>query len=89
MTKQSVNVTPPNDDWLNAKVASKEYPNKTDIINDLIRREREREEKFKTLKAAIEKGLASDITDENVLDIMQRVEKRMIENGTLPDTGRG
>ena len=89
MTKQSVNFTPPNDDWLNAKVASKEYPNKTDIINDLIRREREREEKFKTLKAAIEKGLASDITDDNVLDIMQRVEKRMIENGTLPDTSRG
>ena len=89
MTKQSVNFTPPNDDWLNAKVASKEYPNKTDIINDLIRREREREEKFKILKAAIEKGLASDITDDNVLDIMQRVEKRMIENGTLPDTGRG
>ncbi|MCB1948097.1 hypothetical protein [Nitrosomonas sp.] len=89
MTKQSVNFTPPNDDWLNAKVASKEYPNKTDIINDLIRREREREEKFKILKAAIEKGLASDITDDNVLDIMQRVEKRMIENGTLPDTSRG
>ena len=88
MTKQSVNVTPPNDDWLNAKVASKEYPNKTDIINDLIRREREREEKFKTLKAAIEKGLASDITENDVLDIMQRVEKRMAENGTLPDTGR-
>ncbi|MCB1986099.1 MAG: CopG family transcriptional regulator [Burkholderiales bacterium] len=89
MTKQSVNVTPPNDDWLNAKVASKEYSNKTDIINDLIRREREREEKFKTLKAAIEKGLASDITENDVLDIMQRVEKRMAENGTLPDTGRG
>ena len=89
MTKQSVNFTPPNDDWLNAKVASKEYPNKTDIINDLIRREREREEKFKILKAAIEKGLASDITDDNVLDIMQRVEKRMMENGTLPDTSRG
>ena len=89
MTKQSVNFTPPNDDWLNAKVASKEYPSKTDIINDLIRREREREEKFKILKAAIEKGLASDITDDNVLDIMQRVEKRMIENGTLPDTSRG
>ena len=89
MTKQSVNFTLPNDDWLNAKVASKEYPNKTDIINDLIRREREREEKFKILKAAIEKGLASDITDDNVLDIMQRVEKRMIENGTLPDTSRG
>lgn len=89
MTKQSVNFTLPNDDWLNEKVASKEYPNKTDIINDLIRRERAREEKFKILKAAIEKGWASDIVEDNVLDIMQRVEKRMTENGALPDTSRG
>lgn len=89
MTKQSVNFTPPNDDWLNAKVASKEYPNKTDIVNDLIRREREREEKFKALKAAIEEGLASGVSEDSVPDIMQRVEKRMIENGTLPDTSQG
>ncbi|MEY3123348.1 ribbon-helix-helix domain-containing protein [Nitrosomonas mobilis] len=88
MTKQSVNFTSPNDDWLNAKVASKEYSNKTDVINDLIRREREREEKFQTLKAAIEEGLASGISENSVPDIMKRVEKRMIENGTLPDTDR-
>ncbi|HNO76201.1 MAG TPA: type II toxin-antitoxin system ParD family antitoxin [Nitrosomonas mobilis] len=88
MTKQSVNFTSPNDDWLNAKVASKEYSNKTDVINDLIRREREREEKFQALKAAIEEGLASGISENSVPDIMKRVEKRMIENGTLPDTDR-
>ena len=56
MTKQSVNFTSPNDDWLNAKVESKEYPNKTDIVNDLIRREREREEKFQTLKRRLRKA---------------------------------
>lgn len=78
MAKPSVNFTPPNDNRLNAKVTGKEYPNKTDLVNDLIRREREREEKFQTLKAAIETGLASGITDDSVLDIMQRVEKRMI-----------
>ncbi len=89
MTKQSVNFTLPNDNWLNAKVESKEYPNKTDIINDLIRREREREEKFNTLKAAIDEGLASSVTEDSVLDIMHRVEKRMIENGTLQNTSQG
>ena len=69
MIKQSVNFTPPNNEWLNAKVASEEYPNKTDIINDLIRREREREEKFYALKAAIEEGLSSGISDKTVEDI--------------------
>ena len=89
MAKQSVNFTPPNDNWLKAKVTSKEYPNKTDLVNELIRREREREEKFQTLKAAIEKGLASGITDDSVLDIMRRVEKRLMENGALQNTGEG
>jgi len=85
MTKQSVNFTPPNDDWLNAKVASKEYPNKTDIVNDLIRREREREEKFKALKAAIEEGLASGVSDKTVEDIRNDVLRRLKKNGQIPD----
>ncbi|MDH5413366.1 MAG: type II toxin-antitoxin system ParD family antitoxin [Flavobacteriaceae bacterium] len=84
MAKQSVNFTPPNDDWLNAKVASKEYPNKTDIVNDLIRREREREEKFKALKAAIEEGLASGVSDKTVEDIRNDVLKRLKKNGQIP-----
>jgi antitoxin ParD1/3/4 len=85
MTKQSVNFTPPNDNWLNAKVVSKEYPNKTDVVNDLIRRERKREEKFQILKAAIEKGLSSGITDKTVEDIRNDVLEQLSKNGQLPD----
>ena len=83
MTKQSVNFTSPNNEWLNAKVASEEYPNKTDIINDLIRREREREEKFYTLKAAIQEGLDSGISDRTVPQIMADVENRLRADGKL------
>ncbi len=82
--KQSVNFTSPNNEWLNAKVESEEYPNKTDIINDLIRREREREEKFHTLKAAIEEGLSSGISDRTVEDIRNDVLKRLRKNGQIP-----
>ena len=84
MTKQSVNFTSPNADWLNAKVESKEYPNKTDIVNDLIRREREREEKFQTLKAAIEEGLASGISERTVEEIRNDVLERLKKNGQIP-----
>lgn len=84
MAKQSVNFTSPNNNWLNAKVASKEYPNKTDVINDLIRREREREEKFQTLKAAIEEGLTSGISNKTVEDIRNDVLERLRKNGELP-----
>ncbi len=60
-----------------------DYPNKTDIINDLIRREREREEKFSALKAAIEEGLSSGISDKTVEDIRNDVLKRLRENGQI------
>lgn len=83
MIKQSVNFTSPNNEWLNAKVASEEYPNKTDIINDLIRREREREEKFSALKAAIEEGLSSGISDKTVEDIRNDVLKRLRANAQI------
>lgn len=84
MAKQSVNFTSPNNDWLNAKVASEEYPSKTDVVNDLIRREREREDKFQTLKVAIEEGLASGISDKTVEDIRNDVLKRLKANGQIP-----
>jgi len=84
MAKQSVNFTSPNNEWLNAKVASEEYPSKTDIVNDLIRREREREDKFQTLKAAIEEGLASGISEKTVEDIRNDVLKRLKHNGQIP-----
>ncbi len=82
--KQSVNFTSPNDNWLNAKVASNEYTNKTDVVNDLIRREREREEKFQALKTAIEEGLASGISNKTVEDIRNDVLERLRKNGELP-----
>jgi antitoxin ParD1/3/4 len=83
MAKQSVNFTSPNNEWLNAKVKSEEYSNKTDIINDLIRREREREEKFYTLKSAIEEGLSSGVSDKTVEDIRNDVLKRLRKNGQI------
>ena len=84
MGKQSVNFTTPNEHWLNAKVQSEEYSSKTEIVNDLIRREREREEKRLTLKAAIEHGLASGISDNTAEDIRNNVLSRLRKDGQLP-----
>lgn len=84
MIKQSVNFTSPNNKWLNAKVLSEEYSSKTEIINNLIRHEREREEKFYALKAAIEEGLSSGISDKTVEDIRNDVLERLRKTGQLP-----
>jgi len=43
MPRQSISFTPPNDEWLKAQVESQEFPSKSDVVNDLIRKARELE----------------------------------------------
>lgn len=84
MSKQSVNFTEPNETWLNEKVAQREYSSKTELVNDLIRKEREREDKYQALKAAIEVGLASGVSAKTADDIRDEALERLKKNGQLP-----
>jgi antitoxin ParD1/3/4 len=44
MTRQSISLTPPNDAWLKAQVESQEYSSKSELVNDLIRQARAKEQ---------------------------------------------
>ena len=41
MARQSISLTPPNDEWLRAQVDSEEYTSKSEVVNDLIRKAHE------------------------------------------------
>lgn len=73
MTRQSISFTEPNNDWLQSQVDSKEYRNKSELINDLVRKERLKQEKIefirKKLTKAEEKGFVSETQDEILADI--------------------
>jgi antitoxin ParD1/3/4 len=53
MTRQSISLTDPNDAWLMAQVESNEYTSKSDVVNDLIRRAREAEQKLELIRAKL------------------------------------
>ena len=72
--------TAPHDDWLKAQIAAGKYASDSEIVRDLIRRQQEREDKFHALKAAIQEGLDSGISDKTVPQIMQDVEARLRDN---------
>jgi antitoxin ParD1/3/4 len=40
MIQEDISFTPPNEQWLNSLLASKEYNNKSEIINELVRKAR-------------------------------------------------
>lgn len=67
MSRQSISLTRPNDEWLKAQVESEEYTSKSEVVNDLIRRAREVEEIRKKLIAAEDSGF-SDRTPEEIRD---------------------
>jgi len=54
MTRQSISLTEPNNDWLTAQIESQEFTSKSELINDLIRRERERLAERAYIRAKLE-----------------------------------
>ena len=66
MTRQSISLTPPNDEWLKSQVESREYASKSDVVNDLIRKAREIEFIRMRLIAAEQGGL-SERSPEQIL----------------------
>lgn len=81
MGRQSITFTEPNDKWLQAQLDSQEFLSKSEVINDLIRRARERE--LALIRAKLSKAEHSGISDRKVPEIMQAVEARLKADGQL------
>ncbi|KFL48094.1 hypothetical protein IL54_3522 [Sphingobium sp. ba1] len=62
--------------WIEARVAEGRYSSSSDYVRDLVRREQEAEEKLRILRAAIEEGLASGVSDRTIEDIIADRRKR-------------
>ncbi|WP_438962000.1 ribbon-helix-helix domain-containing protein [Nonlabens sp.] len=76
MSRQSISLTEPNDEWLKAQVASKEYSSKSEVINDLIRQERRKNAEMDYIKAKIKRAKASGLTTDTIEEILQAAKAR-------------
>ncbi len=63
MARQSITFTELNDRWLKEKVETMEYASKSELVNELIRREREYETKIKALGDALREGIESGVCE--------------------------
>ena len=81
--RKSISFTDPHDAWIKAQITSGKYTSDSEVVRDLIRRQQEREDQFSTLKAAIQEGLESGISDKTVPQIMKNVEERLRADGKL------
>ncbi len=72
MTRQSISLTKPNDEWLKTQVDSKEYSSKSELVNDLIRQARKQQAQIEWIKAKLEKAEKSGFTDDSKEQILSQ-----------------
>ena len=62
--------------WVESRVSDGRYSSTSDYVRDLVRRDQEREEKLRELRAAIDDGLASGVSHRTVEEIIADRRKR-------------
>lgn len=81
MPRQSITFTPPNEEWLKSQVDSQEYSNKSEVVNDLIRKARSQEAGIEALRAALIAGEKSGLSSKSPDDIIKAVLERKNAHG--------
>lgn len=70
MTRQSISLTAPNEDWLKNQVKAEEFSSKSEAINYLIKQARTQEEYYEFVRAKIDKGEKSGLTKKQTREEM-------------------
>ena len=75
MTRQSITLTEPNNSWINTQIKSQEYKSKSELVNDLIRQARAKEEKLNIIRAKLIQAEKSGFTTQGQADILSEFKK--------------
>ena len=80
MARQTISVNEPNDRWMKQKIEENEFSSKSELINDLIRRQREQEEERLWLRNELIKGENSGLSNKSMAEILTEAKQR-VKNG--------
>jgi len=81
VSRQSITFTQPNDDWLQMQVDSQEYNTKTEVINDLIRKARQRQAEFEMIRMELIKAEESGFSDLSGIEIKEQAKQKLRNDG--------
>lgn len=77
MTRQSITLTQPNDEWLKSLIDQQEYASKSELINDLIRQARKQKTEIDWLKIKLEKAENSGFTSDSKDEILKQAKETL------------
>ncbi len=72
MTRQSISLTKPNDQWLKEQVDNQEYASKSELVNDLIRQARNQQVQIDWISAKLEKAENTGFTNDSKEQILKQ-----------------
>lgn len=73
MTRQSITINQPNEEWLKSQLSSNEFFSKSELINHLIREARKHESELEWIRAKLENSEKSGFTSETAEEILAKV----------------
>ena len=73
MAQMNVSIPDKLKGWAESRVAEGRYSSTSDYVRDLVRRDQEREEKLQRLRAAIDEGLASGVSDRDPFEYLEEL----------------
>lgn len=83
MIRKSISFTEQHDEWIKAQLANGNYASESEVVRDLIREKQSEENEIEALRAEIEKGINSGISDKTLGDIWAAAEKRYKERNGI------
>ena len=80
MTRQSISLTAPNEEWLKNQVATEEFSSKSEAINYLIKQARSQEQYYEFVRTKIDNGEKSGFAEKQTREEMLAEFKKGLPN---------
>ncbi|WPR71040.1 CopG family transcriptional regulator [Flavobacterium sp. NG2] len=77
MTRQSITLANQNDEWLKQQVANEEFTSKSEAVNYLIKKARERQEYDDFVQMKIDRGIKSGFSTKTKEELLVEIKKRL------------
>ncbi|MAU15339.1 MAG: type II toxin-antitoxin system ParD family antitoxin [Muricauda sp.] len=74
--RKSITFTEQQDLWIKQQIKKGDYTNDSEYLRDLVRKDQAQQQKLEELRAAIQEGLDSGVSDKTVDQIWQEAEER-------------
>lgn len=81
--RKTLTFTDQQDKWIKAQIKAGEFTNESEYVRHLIRLDQSKNQKFLELKAAIQEGIDSGVSERTIPEIMKAVEEQMKADGRL------